>query len=147
MSHRRLSEVIGFDEFEGRHCAENGPREKPELRNKSDQPKLSYRLNPLTVGDARILSRLLVNTVAPISSPSEEKALGCVIQKLPLLSSATAVIATDSGGVPDVLEEGRYGLLVPPNDPALSYKGKDSLRDALVNLARARATAKQSDGD
>ena len=36
---------------------------------------------------------------------------------------------------------------VPPNDPALSYKGKDSLRDALVNLARARAGAKQSDGD
>jgi len=27
---------------------------------------------------------------------------------------------------------------VPPGDPALSYKGPDSLRDALVNLARAR---------
>jgi hypothetical protein len=36
---------------------------------------------------------------------------------------------------------------IPPNDPALSYKGKDSLRDALVNLARARATAKQTNGD
>jgi hypothetical protein len=28
---------------------------------------------------------------------------------------------------------------VPANDPALSYKGPDSLREALVNLARARA--------
>jgi hypothetical protein len=28
---------------------------------------------------------------------------------------------------------------VPPNDPALSYKGPESLREALVNLARARA--------
>ncbi|MGN6517718.1 MAG: DUF721 domain-containing protein [Rhizomicrobium sp.] len=27
---------------------------------------------------------------------------------------------------------------VPPNDPALSYKGPESLREALVNLARAR---------
>jgi hypothetical protein len=36
---------------------------------------------------------------------------------------------------------------VPPDDPALAYKGKDSLRDALVNLARARAPAKQSDSD
>jgi hypothetical protein len=36
---------------------------------------------------------------------------------------------------------------IPPNDPALAYKGKDSLRDALVNLARARATAKQIDGN
>jgi hypothetical protein len=28
---------------------------------------------------------------------------------------------------------------VPANDPALSYKGPESLREALVNLARARA--------
>jgi hypothetical protein len=34
----------------------------------------------------------------------------------------------------------------PPGDPALSYKGPDSLRDALVNLARARA-AKTSPRD
>jgi hypothetical protein len=27
---------------------------------------------------------------------------------------------------------------VPPGDPALSYKGPDSLREALVNLARSR---------
>jgi hypothetical protein len=27
---------------------------------------------------------------------------------------------------------------VPPNDPALSYKGPESLREALVNLARTR---------
>jgi hypothetical protein len=36
---------------------------------------------------------------------------------------------------------------LPPDDPALTYKGKDSLRDALVNLARARAAAKQTGGD
>jgi hypothetical protein len=36
---------------------------------------------------------------------------------------------------------------IPPTDPSLAYKGKDSLRDALVNLARARAAAKQNDGD
>lgn len=28
---------------------------------------------------------------------------------------------------------------VPPDDPALSYKGPETLREALVNLARARA--------
>jgi hypothetical protein len=41
----------------------------------------------------------------------------------------------------------KRAVAVPPNDPALQYKGKDSLRDALVNLARARAAAKQADGD
>jgi hypothetical protein len=41
----------------------------------------------------------------------------------------------------------KHPVAIPANDPALSYKGKDSLRDALVNLARARLSAKQSDGD
>jgi hypothetical protein len=36
---------------------------------------------------------------------------------------------------------------VPSNDPALSYKGRESLKDALVNLARARVAAKQADGN
>jgi hypothetical protein len=36
---------------------------------------------------------------------------------------------------------------IPQNDPALSYKGKDSLRDALVNLARARAANTRRDTD
>jgi hypothetical protein len=35
----------------------------------------------------------------------------------------------------------------PPNDPALSYKGPDSLREALVNLARARAPRRSDDGN
>jgi hypothetical protein len=41
----------------------------------------------------------------------------------------------------------KRSVAIPPNDPALAYKGTDSLRDALVNLARARATAKQTDRD
>ena len=41
----------------------------------------------------------------------------------------------------------KRAAVVPPNDPALSYKGKDSLRDALVNLARARAAAATRNGD
>jgi hypothetical protein len=35
----------------------------------------------------------------------------------------------------------------PPGDPALSYKGPDSLREALVNLARARAPKTPSRGN
>ena len=35
----------------------------------------------------------------------------------------------------------------PPGDPALSYKGPDSLREALVNLARARAPRVPSRGN
>ena len=41
----------------------------------------------------------------------------------------------------------KRAVAIPPNDPALQYKGKESLRDALINLARARATVKQSNGD
>jgi glycosyltransferase involved in cell wall biosynthesis len=34
------------------------------------------------------------------------------------MASGTAVVATDSGGTPEIVRDGREGLLVPPRDPA-----------------------------
>ena len=36
---------------------------------------------------------------------------------------------------------------IDPGDPALHYKGTDSLREALLNLARARSSAGDKSGD
>ena len=37
------------------------------------------------------------------------------------------MVATNVGGIPDMVRDGETGLLIPPNDPA-------SLRDALQRL-------------
>ena len=34
------------------------------------------------------------------------------------MASRTALVAADAGGVPELVEHGRTGLLVPPADPA-----------------------------
>jgi len=58
---------------------------------------------------------------------SYREAFGFVIVEA--MMSGTAVIATNSGGVPDVVGDGKYGVLVPPKDIA-------ALASAYVNLAR-----------
>lgn len=47
--------------------------------------------------------------------PSEYEAFGLVL--LESLAQGTPVVASRVGGIPEVVEEGRAGLLVPPRDP------------------------------
>ena len=48
--------------------------------------------------------------------PSEYEAFGLVL--LESLAQGTPVVASRVGGIPEVVEDGRSGLLVPPRDPA-----------------------------
>ncbi len=57
--------------------------------------------------------------------PSEYEAFGLVL--LEALGQGTAVIATRVGGIPEFVEEGRAGLLVPPGEPG-------PLREAIERL-------------
>jgi starch synthase len=59
--------------------------------------------------------------------PSVYEPLGIV--NLEAMACETAVVASRVGGIPEVVEEGVTGLLVPPDDPA-------SLADALNLLLR-----------
>jgi glycosyltransferase involved in cell wall biosynthesis len=70
--------------------------------------------------------------------PSRFEGFGVTIVEA--LALRVPVIASSSGGPAEVLDGGRYGLLVPPDDP-------DALADALVSVAndpdvRARLTAR-----
>jgi glycosyltransferase involved in cell wall biosynthesis len=66
---------------------------------------------------------------------------------LEAMAASRAVVATDVGGNPDAVREGRTGLLVPPSDPsrlawAISRLYEDaSLRAKLGAAARASAQA------
>jgi glycosyltransferase involved in cell wall biosynthesis len=65
--------------------------------------------------------------------PSEYEAFGLVL--LESLAQGTPVIASRVGGIPEVVEDGRSGLLVPPKDAnALA----DALRKVFADPALAR---------
>jgi starch synthase len=70
--------------------------------------------------------QLLTHALAFVC-PSVYEPLGIV--NLEAMACSTAVVASRVGGIPEVVEGGVTGLLVPPDDPA-------SLADALNRLLR-----------
>lgn len=75
--------------------------------------------------------------------PSRQEPFGIV--SLEAMEAGKAVIASATGGVPEVVSDGATGLLVPPGDPAalaaaMRRVASDAgLRDSLVAAGRARA--------
>lgn len=56
------------------------------------------------------------------------------------MASGTAVVATDSGGTPEIVRDGREGLLVPPSDPtALAAAIRQLVEDASLRDRLGRA--------
>ena len=60
-----------------------------------------------------------------VAVPSRNEGMGRVLVEA--LAPGVPVVATRVGGIPSVLDGGRYGVLVPPDDPA-------ALADALIEL-------------
>ncbi|HEY5357055.1 MAG TPA: glycogen synthase [Streptosporangiaceae bacterium] len=74
----------------------------------------------------------ILSHATAFACPSLYEPLGIV--NLEAMACGTAVVASDVGGIPEVVEHGHTGLLVPPGDP-------EALADALNTLVRDPAKA------
>ena len=90
----------------------------------------------------------LLKTFDLFAMSSVTEGLGSVV--LEAMTCARAVVGTRAGGIPEVVQHGKTGLLVPPHDePALAAAILDLLRDparraAMGAAGRARVVAKFS---
>jgi alpha-maltose-1-phosphate synthase len=76
----------------------------------------------------------LLTHAAVFACPSIYEPLGIV--NLEAMACATAVVASRTGGIPEVVADGETGLLVPPDDPGALA---DALNTLLHDLERAWA--------
>jgi glycosyltransferase involved in cell wall biosynthesis len=88
--------------------------------------------------DSNAAVRAVIRGARAMVLPSEYEAFGLVL--LMAMAAGTPIIATGVGGVPEVLEQGRDGLLVPYADPgALSSALRRVLEEPGPTQERVRA--------
>ena len=92
---------------------------------------------------AELLSRTDV-LVAPSVPTSEGKREGIPVVLMEAMSSGVPVVASDLSGIPELVEDGRTGLLAPPRDAAaiarclIELHEDRELRDRLGTAAREK---------
>jgi starch synthase len=109
-----------------------GPAETPELGAEVDA--LLDQLRATRTGVHWIPEMLprpsviqLLSHAAVFVCPSVYEPLGIV--NLEAMACETAVVASRVGGIPEVVDDGRTGLLVPPSDPGLLAAAVNRLLD------------------
>jgi glycosyltransferase involved in cell wall biosynthesis len=107
-------------------CFGRGPLE-PRLRAELAERGLTELV---TLAGFRADLPELVPGLDVLVHPASREGLGVAL--LEAASAGVPVVACDVGGVPDVVDHGRTGLLVPADDAA-------ALRAALARLLRDRA--------
>jgi glycosyltransferase involved in cell wall biosynthesis len=104
------------------------------------RPELTAAIERLGLGDAvQLLGRRedvseLMAAADALVHPARWEGFGLVL--LEAMRSALPIVATRAGAIPEVVDDGVTGTLVPPEDPA-------ALAGALVELARQPALGRE----
>lgn len=134
-----VKEVPGRVCFVGRDSREKG-RDVLEAAEKRIDGRVSYVTD---AGWAEAMSRVKSSQVLAV--PSRIESLPRII--IEAFFMGVPVVASSVGGVPELVEHGRTGALVPPGDPAAlaeAVNGALSDRQASLRMARAaRAEAQR----
>src|SRR5262245_7523799 len=91
----------------------DGP-ERPRLERLADRLGLTRRVHLLGFVPHEQVAGLL-GTADVLAMPSRYEELGTAL--LEGMQAGLPIVASDTGGIPQVIEHGRTGLLVPPGDP------------------------------
>ena len=118
-----------------------GP-ELPRLRALAQQLQLNGHVEFCgQVSDSereRLLKECSVFVLATRATPTDFEGLGIAV--LEAMQEGKPVVVTRAGGVPEVVEDGRTGLVVEPDDPA-------ALGQAMLELLRDPARARAMGGN
>jgi glycosyltransferase involved in cell wall biosynthesis len=116
-----------------------GPGETPEGQSFYERllvltESLDLTNNVHFTGFRDDIPRIMASVDVVVHSSSQPEPLGMVIAEG--MMAGRPVIATNAGGVPEIIEDGVTGLLVPPNHP-------QAMARAILSLYQDRALAKQ----
>ncbi|MBI5015082.1 MAG: glycosyltransferase family 4 protein [Deltaproteobacteria bacterium] len=129
-------------------------RERPEARfaivgEGELRADLEARAEVLGLGDRLLFTGFRRDVPAVLDAldlfvlPSHLEGLGTIV--LDALAAGKPVVGTRAGGIPEMIEDGRHGLLVPPRDPpalaaaVLRLLGDPELGRRLAAEGRTRA--------
>jgi glycosyltransferase involved in cell wall biosynthesis len=122
----------------------DGPAEIP-LREACAKPPFAGRARVVTAADLVRMPRGDGRRSGPVLFvlPSRHEGFGVVL--LEAMRLGLPIIATNVGGIPEVVEDGRQGILIPPREPAALMEAitrildDEALRGRLGGAGPARA--------
>ncbi len=113
--------------------------ERGHLESRARELGIGERVRFLDHVDPASAYRGVIRRAHALVLPSEWEAFGLVL--LEAMAAGTPIVATNVGGVPDVLDQGRVGRLVPFGDPDALAAAMRAVDENPEETARLRTAA------
>lgn len=110
---------------------------RAEMEQRAARPDLTGRV--VFTGWRRDLDRIYADLdVLVVSSRNE----GTPVSAIEAMAAGCAVVSTRVGGLPDLIDDGRTGTLVPPDDPAALASAIEGVLEDQAGTERMRRAAR-----